>query len=438
MRLVLAIYSSDPDLVGFAGTSLTMAYGGGPYSFLNVYPPTWAFVLNLIGRTLLAGGSASSFVAPLPYGPAASILTGTPVPGVVVTPVFSLLEKGALSIFDLGTGLLLYGAVRRFGFRGIDARAAFGLWFLNPIVITVTAVHGDYDTMPVFFVLASTILLLEGEYLWAGMSLGIGVALKLYPLFLVPLGVALIVRRHEGIRGRMVPAMAYVFGAMLAGAVSFLPPGVLSSYLTVANTGATTATSFGGFWIWSVGYLPGLTSLLEWASIHTAEITPVILGITTAFALACAVLFLRPSRNGPMGDASPERFNRYLVAALAATYFSVPIVQTQYIVWVLPFLTLSQPFRNRWTTSAFVALSILVPAFYYLGFGGPLYFWIGLPVFTKLLSKSVLLASLAAFHSYAVVMNPVYLFGGFLALAACIGFATVKVPWKLGKVGAGK
>lgn len=436
LRLVLSVYSSTADLTQFAETSLSMSYGGGPYAFVNIYPPSWSLLLNLIGRGIMTWGSPSLFVAPLPYGPLAAGATQTPVLSMVVAPTFSVMEKSTLTIFDLGTGLLIYDIVKRYRFSSLEARTAFALWFLNPVVITVTAVHGDYDSVAAFFVLASVVLLMEREYVWSGLAIGTGAALKLYPLFLIPLGIAVIARRQSGPRSRALAIASYVLGAGGAGAVPFLPPGVLSSYLTFASTGATTQTNFGGFWVWSVGYLPGLGQILDWAYSHTATITPVMLGIAAGCAIAVSVLYFHADRSRETGLVSLQRLNPYFVGIVAATYFSVPVVQPQYIVWILPFLVLSQRWRNRKALVAFFALSALVPAFYYLGFGGPLYLWMGLPVFTRLVSPPVIVANLTYFASFTATLNPILLVGGFVALLASVAFAVVNPNNRKGGQGA--
>lgn len=83
-------------------------------------------------------------------------------------------------IFDLLVALLLY--------RLVDpkkALLAFSLWIFNPINLYATYMMGQFDILPTFFSVLSIYLAFKGKLKLAAVTLGVGIAFKLYPIFLV-------------------------------------------------------------------------------------------------------------------------------------------------------------------------------------------------------------------------------------------------------------
>ena len=102
---------------------------------------------------------------------------------VVFIHLFTL--KLPLMVFDLGTGFLLF----KFFEDKTKAVIALVLWLFNPVTLHATYMMGQFDIIPVFFTILS-ILLLKNKLtfktgLLAALSLGLGAAFKIYPLFFV-------------------------------------------------------------------------------------------------------------------------------------------------------------------------------------------------------------------------------------------------------------
>ena len=97
--------------------------------------------------------------------------------------------------FDLAVGVLLAGLLR-------DHRQqiwALALWCLNPIMIYTTAVHGQFDAVPIFFTVLALWSARRQQYRWAAAALGLGAAVKLYPLlFVLPLAISVPTRHLRG------------------------------------------------------------------------------------------------------------------------------------------------------------------------------------------------------------------------------------------------
>lgn len=92
-----------------------------------------------------------------------------------------LLLKLPYLIFDLLAGFIL--------FKLFDSTkksiTAFTLWMFNPINLYTTYMMGQFDVMPTFFILLSVFLIVKNKLNWAALALGFGIALKLFPLFLI-------------------------------------------------------------------------------------------------------------------------------------------------------------------------------------------------------------------------------------------------------------
>ncbi len=61
----------------------------------------------------------------------------------------------------------------------------FFFWFISPIAIFVNFVMGQYDSIPVFCMIVSLYLLHKKQPIYAGIVLGLGGAIKHYPLLLL-------------------------------------------------------------------------------------------------------------------------------------------------------------------------------------------------------------------------------------------------------------
>jgi hypothetical protein len=90
--------------------------------------------------------------------------------------------------FDFGIAILLWKLFQ----RPTDQKLALGLWLFNPIVIYVAYVHGQFDMLPLFFIVLAIYLAKNEHLYWAAFLLGIAGCLKNYPLlFLIPFVIVL-------------------------------------------------------------------------------------------------------------------------------------------------------------------------------------------------------------------------------------------------------
>lgn len=84
-------------------------------------------------------------------------------------------------IFDLLLGFIL---LKLFDSKE-KSILAFTLWMFNPINLYATYMMGQFDIIPTFFIILSIYFVVKHRLEWAGLSLGFGIAFKIFPLFLV-------------------------------------------------------------------------------------------------------------------------------------------------------------------------------------------------------------------------------------------------------------
>ncbi len=81
-------------------------------------------------------------------------------------------------IFDLVIGILLFKLSER-------KVLAFTLWMFNPVSLYATYMMGQFDIIPTCFIVLSIYFAVKNRLEWAALSLGFGIAFKIFPVFLV-------------------------------------------------------------------------------------------------------------------------------------------------------------------------------------------------------------------------------------------------------------
>ncbi len=95
--------------------------------------------------------------------------------------------KMPIIIADLFTAQVIYDVVLQRTEDEGEATKAFMFYFLNPFVILVGSIWGMFDAIPTMLTFLSTIYLYDKQYTKSALALGFGIALKIYPVFLLPL-----------------------------------------------------------------------------------------------------------------------------------------------------------------------------------------------------------------------------------------------------------
>ncbi|MCI4319970.1 MAG: glycosyltransferase 87 family protein [Thermoplasmata archaeon] len=373
-RLLLAPITADPDLESFAEGSLGMLYGSPPYATGLVYPPGWILLLNLVGQGSASLSSASALLPLVPSLTTLGAVAGvTGVPPGLASPLYAVVEKAPLILFDVLTGALLYQLIiERTGERS-RAQLAFGLWFLNPLVILESSVHGAFDVLPVFFTLLAVYCLPRGRFVTGGLSLGLAASLKLFPLLLLPLFAASLIRYGErGSAPLLRRGTAFAVGVVGVLGLTSWPPVLAAGFAdrVILESGGpftTLSTYYGGFGPWGVLTYPGLAGIESVVQAQSVWLLPALA------VLAVAVLLLLAYRFGRLpGQLTEEQLWRSAALSSAAILLAVPYVQPQYLLWVLPFLVLLTVLDRR-DALVLAAMTIIASAYVLLWIAGPYY-----------------------------------------------------------------
>lgn len=349
------------------------------------YPPVWGYllqsvgwVLRELGATPTALGTTNLRVEPIDVSDQFSL--------IITAPLFNLVFKSILFLFDLGTALLLHHLTLRLTSDARRARLAFCLWFLNPFVIYETAVFGAFDVIVAFTVLASLVLLLNRRVGWAGALLALAVLTKLSPVMLVPLFVAFIATGclDLGMDARRA-TRRFLLGA--GGAcVVVLVPTVLTHQLSIglhavlARTNDTPA--FGGISIFGLLSFRGTQFIGEWLR-GQGQLSNAVLLLQVASSVAIAFSAVRMAKRNPVFTLIGSTG-----LVLAAVVLLGPVANSQYELWFLPeIIILIAVWRRGQVPLALTSIAGLV---YVNVVAGPLAVLYPLAQFTGILNVSTL------------------------------------------------
>jgi len=370
VRLVLIPLTSwGIDTAGFVFGNLQLIYTGDPYSSDLFFNPPFAPVVQspLVLLAVLITGS-QHLVGFFPEILPAAVATGMASP-LVPIPIALLAIKLPLLLSDAAVAVVLWKLVRARLGTGSATWVAAG-WFLNPLVVWASAVHGEPDTFAALFMLLALWMLLTERPFPAGVFLSLAVFTKLYPLLLLPLAIALLATSTVGPAGREVRwRVLGRFGVgLVLGAAPFLiwMPGLVR----LLTQGGGSA-SYGGLSVLVVynAAVPrgwGVLGFVQsWP--HAVWLLYVLMGLAAVAAVGGAVLLARDRRAGrwPVGSGATP-----VLAALAAwvvvgALVAAPVPQSENVVGLLPLLLLALPALGRVGRWGYVVLSAAALGLYF-------------------------------------------------------------------------
>ncbi len=345
IRIVLAPLAGHPfDVYVYYTTGQAIVSGEPFYGVTEyAYPPLWAGVLWPI--TLLYQPLSALFGArPITGGEAGAIL-GAPVGTLLVVDwLFHLLEKIPLILSDTLLGLALYHVVGgRFG-QGQKSVQVFTLFYLNPLVIWISSVWATFDTLPTYFALLGTILLLEKRGFASGLTFGVAIGLKYFPVFLL---LSLVLGLRKGMNRRFIRNL--LMGVSLVLALVSLPFLLTDPIPYLRGVLSPAGGVFvGNLSVWALLPFLGMRDLPVWAA---------VLNIATIVVVIALISWILGRYQNP--SSNPAFWLDLIVITLLVFYALVRIVNDQYVFWIVPFLTLDAVLgRERWQTV--VGISALV------------------------------------------------------------------------------
>lgn len=385
IQLILAPLTAwSVDTPGFISGSIGFLYAGNPYlSNLYINPPL-APLLQSPGFFAL-----SRFVPPSqwlqldPHVIPAEAATGM-ASALLPDPVALLVLKLPLIAGMLLTGVFIGLIGQKWGWSPRTMQSVLAAWWLNPLVIWATAVHGEVDVLAALCVAAALWTIQQGfSPLVSGILISVGFFSKLYPVLLLPLFFALLwSRRNESGRLHTMYDWGLASAGFGVGALPFLP---FVTY-TVGALSHSYASPVGG-----PSQFGGLSPLVLFNH-QIAALGPVgdrffpgtfgeplhlvfVALLIASLAIGVWLLSRRDDRAPTKGSGSlPPQFVAVALWVLAAVLLNYPAPQPENVLAVLvPLLLLSPDSRDRfrwayWILSGLawsLYLALLTPMAYF-------------------------------------------------------------------------
>ncbi len=336
IRLILAPLTSwGTDTVGFVHAGEIVLYSGNPYSGGTWFnPPLAPFLASpTMGVvTLLLGPDGLSRTLPVAF-PAA---LASWVPTVVPVPAALLAWKLPLLLADLAAAVALYYLVERYLAPGRGTLAAT-LWFLNPLTIWVSSVHGEVDGLAAAFALLALAAAAKRYWYWAGLLLSLSILAKGYTVVLVPaflVGAAVLPGPWRPVLRRAAkPLAALAFGIATGLAIFFE---YLSETFDLLATHTTAPVTYGGLSVLAIFNPASPKGTGAWAQ-YTNSAANAHLGLTVlqGFAvltilLAVVLLVVRRRSGSPSGRSEAVRDLAIACAiALAGAVLANPVPNSE-------------------------------------------------------------------------------------------------------------
>lgn len=326
IRFIVAPFTSLPgDVAVWWQAAAHATQGVGLYQFPGFsYPPLYGYwallvgsVVHLLGASPGVLGSVTTHVTSPIYEALGSVVT---------TPIGTLLFKLPMIAADLGTGWCVWRLSFKLGASTRQARSAFLWWFFNPLVIVVSAVHGQIDSIASLAIALALLAAAEGTWALAGAALALGAAVKLVPVFLFLPFVGYIV--GSTVRVRYQSLARFVSGAVIGGVILIGPELGHNLLQDVFTRESVTGSGIGGLGIAGLLNLPSLSGVLNWAEVHLVSINHLILVVDTLVSLGIGYWCSLGRRISALVMGS-------MIMMLAVLVFN-PVTNPQYLLWVLP------------------------------------------------------------------------------------------------------
>jgi hypothetical protein len=384
LRVVIAPFTSVSfDVVQWVVVVRHAMVGTGMYVQPGFsYPPVWGYLLEVDGVAARA-----LQISPGSVGVTTTAWTNLGLQtgrfGAIVTqPLVTLVLKLPLIASDVVVAWIVWHLALRLGSTDRAARLAAAAWFLCPIVIWASAVHGAFDTLVALAIAAAVLARLQGRFVWAGAAVSLGLLTKVTPVFMIPLILASCLWPIAGERlvGRWRAVAATAAGAVGAAVILVVPvlaSGQGSAAYVDLTARAAVQPSIGALSLFGFSSLHSASWVASWASTQHSWFLPAIEFADVGVALVVAGVWWRWRPRGA------DTFVILAAMLLMAVVLIGPIGQPQYLVWFAPLLAaLAARFRGftvalgvLGTAGVLFELSLLGP----LAFLGPLSQAVGIP-----------------------------------------------------------
>lgn len=225
---------------------------------------------------------------------------------------------------------------------------------LGPVVLK------RFDVLPTLLTLVALQLTVSRRYAWAGAALGLGTAVKLYPVLLLPL-VVIAAGRRAG--ARAVGAFAAACAAVVLPFFVLAPHGVIESVRAQLGRHLQSETPLASLAL--LAHSLGIVKVGVVSEAHSYGLGgssgALLAVLTTLLFLGSLVLvWLNASRL----VRSREGLVLAWAGTLCATVVFGRVLSPQYLIWLLPIVPLVSLRATVWLVAALIATNLWYPAPY--------------------------------------------------------------------------
>jgi hypothetical protein len=381
--------------------------------FYFVYPPIWGYIL---------GGSAK--IATLFFDPAnfayqiQSDNISSPLFrfGIVTSPIFNVIFKTPLIISDVLIGIMIYQFIYKLTGDIKRSKVGFMVWAFNPLVISISAIHGTFDTLATLFALIAMILAYRQAYFWSGAALALGTLTKIFPIFLIPTVVGFIFSRKHVLENRIAllrQNVIFILGLALIIFIVVSPYLFDETYTEVIYVLLSRNESIepGGLSAWML-FLILLPS--QYNHLLEGNLTLVVLISTMTISVSASLIGIGISKSG----GKLQGIFLASIAVLSCIYLLSPVLLPQYLLWIFPFLIITYLCFVRIYKYPLIILSA-TGLIYFYSVHGIWHIFYPLAVFTKSINFDSITTNTNMYVSTSGLLTP-YLYLDLILVATLI------------------
>ncbi len=432
LRYALGLYTSDSyDVEVWYRTGMSILHGTGIYERMYfAYPPVWGYILGFFVKIGGLFFDPQSFATEVPELQGLSLMTGM-VSTTITSPIFNFIFKTPLFIFDLLVGYVLYRFVYEITGSISKAKKAFILWFFNPLVIVVSAIHGTFDTIATLFILLAVILIYKNSYFCGGATWMLGILTKIFPIYFIFIFVGYIFSTSYYIYNNLIIKIKIIIKKLLfffLGAISsfclvmfpLFASNTFDNFIQATFLGRQiTGIVVGGFSPWFIRWIPSCSWVLNWAYNNSTVVLKysVIASISLLCVLGFSIIFLIKKQ--------PLKYLIYgSILTLIIVYLTSPLVGPRFLTWIIPFLILyALVFDQRFEyILTIISLSGII---YYFSLQSHWVFFLPLGVYTNLVNIQTIYYAVKCFwytHGFlnTFLRDDLKLISSFIGITAMI------------------
>ncbi len=180
------------------------------------YTPIWGYFLSIVSffGSFLGVTNYSSIVPTfIPY------INSDATTEFITTFEFNTMLKISLIIIDVIVAFLIYHLLQDVLNDKIKAATGSALWFLCPITIMESSIHGMFDNISALFLVLTFIFVYGRKYFASGFVFAFAILTKYFPIFFIFILIAIIMKRegfdNNGFKKISISASGFIIGLIL-------------------------------------------------------------------------------------------------------------------------------------------------------------------------------------------------------------------------------